>query len=551
MTFLNETDMNPRVSILIPNFNNGRESSRGGNIDLLGELLQSLWDTLKDEPTPFEIIAYDDGSTDDSLQTLRDWSRKQWPSGSGGALGGNGNGAFLELIEAEHCGVLSVTANILSRKSRGEILARLDGDIICLTPNWVSRLCDVFDHATPRLGVVGPKQLNTAGLIHSFGDWVLHPRGYHHVAAGFARHAVKHPMEVDHVMGCFYCCRREVFEELDGYDEDFLRGQTVDFGLRARLAGWSCFAVPHIEFIHQHNNRENRSTGADTIDGVRRSLNVFRQKWGFDRIAPDLDVVRERYAGTPLLWNARFFGGGSDAYSSTATPDEVNAQSEQPLKLEETEWVRYTQDPAFKSGTDYRASVGVEVLKQTVVNGPIVIVGSQCGLTAHLFASQGLKVIGVDSCRRKIEMARKAVKNQTYPPDAEGGPRFIHQHDPKRLPLRDGHAGLVLLFDQMERHVNPVGLLNEAHRILVDDGTVAIVSPKRTVHLESPLDSSHHYSLQELVTQINGHARFQIVNELGQVHKAAPLTVILQRVNAAKPILADADDADMPQRAVA
>src|SRR5262245_26741676 len=121
----------PRVSILIPNFNNGRQSSRSGKDDLLGNLLRSLQQMLRDDPTPFEIIAYDDGSTDDSLATLREWSKKRWPTGR----------PFMELIEAEHCGYLSRVANILSRRARGEILVRLDGDIISLTPNWVSRLC--------------------------------------------------------------------------------------------------------------------------------------------------------------------------------------------------------------------------------------------------------------------------------------------------------------------------------------------------------------------------------------------------------------------------
>src|SRR5438874_2081549 len=107
----------PRVSILIPNFNNGKQSSKSGQQDLLGDLLQSLRDTLKGDTTPFEIIAYDDGSTDDSLATLRERAQLKCPDGR----------PFLELIEAEHCGYLSRVANILSRKARGEILVRLDG----------------------------------------------------------------------------------------------------------------------------------------------------------------------------------------------------------------------------------------------------------------------------------------------------------------------------------------------------------------------------------------------------------------------------------------
>ena len=127
----------PRLSILIPNFNNGVQSSKDGRTDLIADLLQSLWDTLADDPTPLEILAFDDGSTDDSLDTLRAWSEKTWRGGE----------PFLTLMEAEHCGVLSVTANKLVRASKGELLARLDGDIVIHTPNWAQALCDVFEVA--------------------------------------------------------------------------------------------------------------------------------------------------------------------------------------------------------------------------------------------------------------------------------------------------------------------------------------------------------------------------------------------------------------------
>jgi hypothetical protein len=36
----------PRLSILIPNFNNGRQSTRDKQTDLIGDLMQSLYDTL-------------------------------------------------------------------------------------------------------------------------------------------------------------------------------------------------------------------------------------------------------------------------------------------------------------------------------------------------------------------------------------------------------------------------------------------------------------------------------------------------------------------------
>ena len=104
----------PRLSILIPNFNNGRASSGDGSRDLIGGLFASLARTLEGDPTPLEIIVADDGSTDDSLATCRLWARKSWRGGQ----------PFLKLLENDHCGVLSVVANRLVQAAGGDLCCR-------------------------------------------------------------------------------------------------------------------------------------------------------------------------------------------------------------------------------------------------------------------------------------------------------------------------------------------------------------------------------------------------------------------------------------------
>ena len=500
----------PRVSILIPNYNNGRESSLDGRRDLIGDLLQSLHDTLKDEPTPFEIIAYDDGSTDDSLATLRDWA----------------NRSFLDLIEEEHCGVLAKTANVLSRKARGDILARLDGDTICLTENWVSKLCEWFDNGEEKLGVVGPKQLRPNLTIHAYGDFVLHPNGYTHVASGMDRNAVKHPMEVDHVMGCFYCCRKAVYEDVGGYDETFLRGQTVDLGMLSRLNGWKCIAVPNIEFIHAHGQRQGRPIEADTPAGIERSLKVFEDKWGFSRIAPDLDFVRQRYAGSPLLWNKMWFG------------------EEEPLSLEfrdrrvsveQSGWAQYADDAVVQQQINFRAGVILQVIQQTGRPQRLVQIGCGDGLLLHLLATQGIAGVGVDRRGGMLDLARQCVTRHEYQGDA---PQFLHQEDPRRLPLQDGSADLVCIADFMERHPNPVGLLREAYRVAADGKPVLIISPRQSTHGPDPSDpqqieaeaQNRRLSWTELINIARGAGGFGLMMDPKQDDPARDMVLLLQKL---------------------
>lgn len=504
----------PRLSILIPNYNNGRESSKKPTRDFIGDLFRSLMKTLQDDPTPLEILVADDGSTDDSLATCRAWAARTWE-------GWRGEQPFCRLLEFEHTGILSIIANRLTAEARGEICCRLDGDIVILTPTWASRLCETFDAGPPDLGIVGPKQLGLDGRIHSAGSWILHPRGHHHVAQGAISQTVTRTIEVDHVMGCFYCHKREIWQQLDGYDETYLRGQTVDFGLRARLAGWRAFAVPDIEFIHAHGDRVKRPNEADSEDGIERTLDRFTEKWGFDRLAADLEVVAERYAGTPLLWNARVFG------PSTAWP----VPSGGPQDIQQSEWARYAADESYREAIDARMHLVQHLQEQLSPRRRILHVRSRAGLLCHLMASSGLECAGVDPDPNFIDLARLACAGQTYPGKA---PEFILQPDRRRLPIEDGSVDTVLLFDLFETHPNPVSLLKEARRVTSEDGVVAIVTRGRTAPFDADYDTLHAYLPHELTLQVLASRCFTpvAVKEFPRIPGA--LTLFGRRRNEAK-----------------
>ena len=505
---MNMSQEKPRVSILIPNYNNGRLSSRDGQFDFMFHLLQSLHDTLVNDPTPVEIIVYDDGSTDDSIQTLREWADRKWRTGQ----------PFLKLFEAEHCGVLSINSNRLVEHSSGDILVRLDGDVQILTTDWASILCQTFDQSPARLGIIGPKQLRPDGRIHAFGDWLLHPKGYHHIGTGLPREAINLPMEVDHVMGCLYCFKRKVFEDIGPFDEQILRGQTIDFGLRARKAGYACYAIAQIEYVHRHGLRVSRPTAADTRDGIIRTLDVFRQKWGFDRLAPDLDIIRRDYAGSPLLWNARIFA---------ITPEQWNAKRPQtPLTIENTEWGKYSQNPQIRQAIDLQINVTKQVISQTRTPQQVAVIGCDAGLITHLLAIQGLACIGVDRSPEHIEFARKCVMNQQYP---QTSPQFLHQEAIREVPLDDQQVDLVLIYGQLEIYDNPVALLCEANRILTDQGFMIIISKRPKTSQPQPVEREHRYFHHELAGQINAIGGWAIVSNTQNDNPNQPIILVARK----------------------
>ena len=509
----------PRVSILIPNFNNGRGSSRDGRTDLIGDLLQSLHDTLHDDPTPVEILAYDDGSTDDGLDTLRQWSRRTWRHGQ----------ALLTLTEAEHCGVLSVTANHLYRQARGEILVRLDGDTQMLTPHWASRLCAIFDAGPDRLGVVGPLQLNPAGRVHAFGDWVLHPKGYHHVAAGAHPDQITQAVEVDHVMGCFYCCKRAVWDAVGPFDEAMLRGQTIDFGLRSRLAGFACIAVPHVRFVHRHGLRAARATKADSEAGVSQTLDTFRRKWGFCRLAPDLDEVRHRYRGTPLLWNPAVFAPLTAAGAGPADSPVAAEAAADPIAG--TPWQRYTDAPSYRQWVDVRTSIIGQVVQQAGRPDHLLIVGGETGLIPHLVAGQGLACTGLERDAAAVELARRCIARSTYPAQ----PPTIEQHSLERLPVADAATDLAIVPDELDAHPNPVRLLSELRRVVRPAGYAVVILPP-PAGIPTPGIGGHGYRPHELIAQVQAVGGFQPASDPSKVNANQPMILVMQRL--AEPVAA-------------
>jgi GT2 family glycosyltransferase/SAM-dependent methyltransferase len=433
----------PHASILIPNFNNGRASSRAFRIDFIEELFQSLLATLHDDPTPLEIIVADDGSTDDSLPTCRRWAGRPW----GGWRGGQ---PFLRLIELEHSGVVASVMNRLLREARGDVFCRLDGDVVIHTRHWVCAIAELFRRDSDRLGVVGAKQLTPNLRIHSMGDWILHPRGYHHIGQGSPRESFTAPLEVDHVMGCFYCHPRAVWQSVGDYDESILRGQTIDFGLRVRLQGWRTVCVPSIEFTHRHSERGWRGNFADTPEGLNLSLDRFAAKWGFDRLTPDLDEVERRYVGTPLLWNPAVFGARHDGP---------------------------------QAGLDLQPSAG----EWEAVRGAL----TDCDNSMRLLIDSPWP----SQSRRELG-------------------DLIHdlRHAPIALPWPVERESLdrVILMSAIERHANPTALLREAHRVLAPAGRLIVVAQQRSPDVHESARAWHPYRAHELNAQIANSRLFEI-----------------------------------------
>jgi N-acetylglucosaminyl-diphospho-decaprenol L-rhamnosyltransferase len=60
-------------------------------------------------------------------------------------------------------------------------------------------------------------------------------------------------VQADWLLGGFLLLRREMLEELGGFDEGFrLYGEDIDLAYRAAKAGWERWYVPQAKVVHAH-----------------------------------------------------------------------------------------------------------------------------------------------------------------------------------------------------------------------------------------------------------------------------------------------------------
>ena len=135
----------------------------------------------------------------------------------------------------------------------------------------------------------------------------------------------------------------------------------------------------------------------------------------------------------------------------------------EPIQIEATDWGAYARDPAFRQQIDLRAAVALD-LDPSDRSGPAspVVIGSGVGLIQSPAGAPAGSVLywGLKGTSRLVAFARQCTAKQKLSQVARSG----SSTNPIRgsLPLDDGgQADLVLIFDQLERHPNPVGLLNE------------------------------------------------------------------------------------------
>jgi GT2 family glycosyltransferase len=170
-----------------------------------------------------ETVLVDNASTDGTTEYVREtfpWVRTVTLATNRGFAGGNNAGV---------------------RAATGRLVAFLNNDTIA-APGWLRALRAGLDEAHGfALATSRIVYAHDSGVIDSAGDGMLRWGGAYKRLHGAPVAAAGESGEVFGVCGAACVMSRAVFDELGGFDEDFVNShEDVDLSYRARLRGYRC-----------------------------------------------------------------------------------------------------------------------------------------------------------------------------------------------------------------------------------------------------------------------------------------------------------------------
>jgi GT2 family glycosyltransferase/glycosyltransferase involved in cell wall biosynthesis len=217
----------PLVSVVLVNFRGAHDT-----LEAISGLKALNWP--KDS---LEIVVVDNASGDDSVEILR--------SGA----------PDIVLVESDTNSGFAGGCNLGVQRSSGDVVAFLNNDAKP-DPDWIVRGVETLISG-PRVGAVASRVLDWEGnaIDYAGAGLTWYGMGYRPLSghpANRKKEATRGPVLFG--TGSAMMVRRDVYEELGGFDEDFFMFfEDVDFGWRLNLRGYEYLYEPGSLVFHKHH----------------------------------------------------------------------------------------------------------------------------------------------------------------------------------------------------------------------------------------------------------------------------------------------------------
>ncbi len=249
----------PELSVIIVNRNTA---------DLLLTCLEHvLRSNLDEEP---EVLVVDNGSSDDSVARVR----TAYPS--------------VIVLEAGKNLGFAAANNLAAKRARGEFLLLVNTDAL-LERDCARTLLDLMK-SDPRIGMVGPQLLNADGspqtsfeavptLVTETLNRSLLKRLFPNRFPG--KKPAQEVFPVEALIGAVMTLRRQSFEALAGFDEDyFFFLEETDLAVRMRQADRQVLHEPRAKAVHIQGATADTAPASSRIEFYRSRYLFFRKRYG-------------------------------------------------------------------------------------------------------------------------------------------------------------------------------------------------------------------------------------------------------------------------------
>lgn len=232
------------MDIVIVNWNSGEQ---------LYNCLSSIKKADKNAVDLSHVVVVDNGSTDGSVDTI---TKVDLP---------------LEIIRNKENHGFAYASNQGAQYGEARYILFLNPDTE-LEKDTLDTAAKYIESATEQVGIVGVQQRNENGVYQSCNRFATPLRlvatstGIDKLfpAFGYEMEEWSHDQTrtVDHVQGSFFLVRRDLFEDLGGFDENFfVYYEDMDFSLRAAQRGWKTRFLADTSIYHRAGGTSEQIKG--------------------------------------------------------------------------------------------------------------------------------------------------------------------------------------------------------------------------------------------------------------------------------------------------
>jgi GT2 family glycosyltransferase len=236
--------------------------------DLTITCISSLWEQFEKEfqQNRMEVIIVDNDSKDGSVDTIRDVIRRK-------------KFTNMHVIQNSSNAGFGAGCNLGAIKSKGEFILFLNNDTE-VKDKGIQKMTE-YAKEHPDVAILGGQLRNFDGTLQPSVGKFYTPFYAFLLLIGGQRYGIldtspKTVQKVDWVKGGLLLIRRDVFDELHGFDEKiFMYTEDMELCYRAHLAGKSVYFYPDVLVLH----KEHASTSKTfAIVNIYKNLLYFYKK---------------------------------------------------------------------------------------------------------------------------------------------------------------------------------------------------------------------------------------------------------------------------------